>query len=225
MTGYEPADLAAETRRANARLRSALARTNADLALAKKLVRAARGPVPDVGPGVRVEVHHTPGHPTGTDWWDVSRVGSVVRVVLADTAGPATPAGAMVPLFVRSLVARHLGLAPGRLLDEVNRDLIAVGIDDPPVVAISVLQFDGDTGRYVLARGGAPRPVVTTETGATLDLAPTGPLLGVFDDASFGVTEGEIRAGEKIILSSDGKDTADDSTRVEVVRDTPEKRR
>ncbi len=110
MTAYEPTELSAEARRANNRLRAALGRTDRDFALAKLLVKAAQSPVPDVGPGVQLSVRHANGHPTGTDWWDVSRVGSLVRVVLADTAGPATPTGAMFPLSMRIAVARFATL-------------------------------------------------------------------------------------------------------------------
>ena len=121
MTVYEPTEFSAEARRANNRLRAALGRTDRDFALAKLLVKAAQSPVPDIGPGVQVSVRHAAGHPTGTDWWDVSRVGSQVRVVLADTAGPATPTGAMFPLFVRAVVAQFLDHTPGKLLAAVNR--------------------------------------------------------------------------------------------------------
>src|SRR5262245_44285570 len=114
MTAYEPAELSVETKRANARLRAALGRTDQDFALARTLVKTAQQPVPDVGPGVSVDVRHIPGHPTGTDWWAVTRVGSVVRVVLADAAGPSTPAGATVPLFLRTLANRYADLAPGK---------------------------------------------------------------------------------------------------------------
>jgi serine phosphatase RsbU (regulator of sigma subunit) len=210
MTGT---DVTGETRRANARLRTVLTRADRDFALAKKLLKAAQPPVPDVGPRVTVDVRHVPGHPTGTDWWAVSRVGSVVRVVLADAAGPATPAGAMFPLFLRSVVARYAELSPGDLFAAVNRDLTALEFEDPPVVAMTVLRLDAETGKFVVARAGAPRPAVETVDGSTTEITLPGPLLGVFDGAAFPDHAGELRPGEQVVLKTDGvADSGDDAT-------------
>jgi len=221
MAVQEPAELSAETRRANARLRAALARVDRDFALAKALVRAAQPPVPAVSPGVTVEVKHTPGHPTGTDWWAASRVSSTVRVVLSDAAGPATPAGAAMPLFIRALAGRDTDCSPGKLLAAVNRELIALALDDPPVVAMTALNLDAAVGQFVVARAGSPRPVVETADGLPVELTLSGPLLGLFDAANFPEHTGALRRGEAVILSTDGAvEESDDSTRIVVRYDT-----
>jgi serine phosphatase RsbU (regulator of sigma subunit) len=217
MAVHEPAELSAETRRANARLRAALARVDRDFALAKALVRAAQPPVPAVDPGVTVEVKHTPGHPTGTDWWAASRVSSKVRVVLADAAGPATPAGAAVPLFTRVLADRYADLPPGRFLAAMNRDLLALSLDDPPVVAVTVLHLDAETGRFTVARAGTPRPVVEPAEGLPVELSAPGPLLGLFEAAEFPEHAGELQHGERIVLTTDGTtESHDDATRLTI---------
>jgi serine phosphatase RsbU (regulator of sigma subunit) len=221
MTAHEPAELSAEARRANARLRAALARTDRDFALAKILVRAAQSPAPDVGPGVTVEIRHTPGHPTGTDWWAVTRAGPVVRVVLADAAGPATPAGATLPLLTRVLAERYADRSPGELLAAVNIDLFALALDDPPVVAMSVLHLNAETGRFLVARAGTPRPMVESSDGLPTELPIPGPLLGLFDATTFPENVGELRPGEQVVLSTDGTvENSEDSTRIVVGFDT-----
>jgi serine phosphatase RsbU (regulator of sigma subunit) len=223
MTAHEPVELSAEARRANARLRAALARTDRDFVLAKILVRAAQSPVPDVGPGVTVEIHHTPGHPTGTDWWAVTRVGAVVRVVLADTAGPATPAGATLPLLTRVLAEQYADRSPGELLAAENKDLFALGLDDPPVVAMTVLHLNAESGRFILARAGTPRPLVESAEGLPTELPIPGPLLGLFDAAAFPENAGELQPGEQLVLSTDGTvENSEDLTRVVVGYDTGE---
>ncbi|HEY2786037.1 MAG TPA: SpoIIE family protein phosphatase [Fimbriiglobus sp.] len=218
MTAYEQSELSAEARRANARLRTTLTRTDRDFALAKSLVQAAQPPVPDVGPGVQVVVHHASGHPTGTDWWEITRTGLTVHIVLADTAGPATPAGAMLPVFLRTVVDRFAHFNPGKLLASVNQELIALALDDPPVVAISVLHLDVETGRFAVARAGAPRPVLVPEKGSPVEISLPGPLLGVFDAAEFPEHVGELRKREKLVLKTESEEenSLEDRTRIEV---------
>ncbi len=89
----------------------------------------------------------------------------------------------------------------------MNRELIALDFDDPPVVEMTVLQLDAETGRFVIARAGAPRPVLVPESGPPVEISLPGPLLGVFDAAGFTEHSGEMRPGEKLVLMTDGTPT------------------
>jgi serine phosphatase RsbU (regulator of sigma subunit) len=206
-----------DVRRANARLRTLLTRTDRDFALAKQLLSAVRPAMPELGPGLSVDVHFTPGHPIGTDGWVVTRTGSVVKVVLFDAAGPATPAGAAVPPYVHILANRWIHLPPGQLLDAMNRELAELTAEDPPVVAATALEMDTESGKFAIARAGSPRPQVITADGTTSEITIPGPLLGVFAGAEFPEHAGELRTGESIQLTTDG-DAADDATRIVVFR-------
>ena len=95
------------------------------------------------------------------------------------------------------------GLAPERLLDALNREL--VGLDQPEkFVGLLCAHFEVRTGRLSFANAGLTPPLVRRRDGAIEELVSGGVLLGVSLRASYPVESTVLGAGDLVVIYSDG---------------------
>lgn len=199
------AERAAEARALNDRLRKAYSQAEADARLVERAGRVALPRhLPAVG-AVRFAVCHRPralsGSAGGYDvaQLDAGRIGFWV-----------TDAGGVVGLTVR-LAARGSELRdglprvlpPGEVLGRVNRALIGLGLDPPPLVGMTYGVIDARSGVVAVARGGLPPAVVLPAAGTPEAWAGPGPFLGAFD-AEFPPRDGVLARGDRLLLATAG---------------------
>jgi sigma-B regulation protein RsbU (phosphoserine phosphatase) len=67
-----------------------------------------------------------------------------------------------------------------------------------------VIQLDLTTGEYQLVNAGHPSVLVVHADSTSIEGMPTGPLLGVMEDAQWEVRTGALHAGEALVLYTDG---------------------
>lgn len=196
---------AAEARLLGEQLDRAIAQAARELDAARR-IRLALLPrsLPDVGP-VRFAVSHRPRSTPGSDFHAVRRIdgGRVVFCV-----GDVTGAGGAGSLLGRFVVESVLGVAEevasaGELLTGVNRRLLALDLEDRPLVALGVGLLDADTGRLTLARAGLPAPVWVPATGPVETVAVPGPFPGVAE-ATYPSHAAVLGPGDKLLLCTDG---------------------
>ncbi|MFO0852530.1 MAG: SpoIIE family protein phosphatase [Gemmataceae bacterium] len=131
-----------------------------------------------------------------------------LAVWLTDAGGAGTAAGGLVGLLVRGLVTpREVHdsgarlVPPAEVLARVNRGLLDLRLDSPPLVGLGYLLADARTGIVTLSRGGLPPAVYLPAGGEPAAWVGGGPFLGAFD-ADFPEVVGELHPGDKLVLAT-----------------------
>ncbi len=149
--------------------------------------------------------------PVGGDAYEIVRLDETrVAFVVIDATGHGV-AASLLATYAQQAFRRALrdasswsGIGPGDVLAEVNRDLVAVAMEDCQSVAALVGIFDERSRVLRVARGGAPYPLVSSVTGTTSVLDCRGPLLGAVEGAAFSEVSRTLRPGDTVLLYSDG---------------------
>ena len=206
--GEERADLAgraAGARGLNAQLQKALADIERGVDLAGR-VHAAMGPGrPPAGGAVRFAAHARPPARPGEGLWGYAGAGpDQVGVWAADCGGGPGPwAGGLVGALVRHAVRAADGRGPAGVVEGVNRALLGLGVDPPPLVGLAYLVLDGRTGAAAAAGGGGPAVVFLPADGPAELWAGTGPFLGAFA-ADFPPRVGRLGPGDRLLVAAGG---------------------
>lgn len=147
---------------------------------------------------------------------------------LADVVGHGVPAALLTMVVSRSVVCRErVGLSwrpvpPAEVLARLNEELCRQP-EGPQRFATAVYGLvDARTGMVRLAGAGHPPPLLMTPGRETRKLETEGPLLGVFDGATFDEVCVEMTLGSTLLLYSDGFELAfpNGATRSEILRPT-----
>jgi GAF domain-containing protein len=142
----------------------------------------------------------------GGDYFDLFRApGGSIIAVIGDVCGKGVAAAtktSMLKYSIRGLVAA--GLSPGHVMAEVNNMIAETG-ETGDIVTLWLGAIDSVGGCLRYANGGHPPGLLRREGTEYVDrLATTGPLLGAITDADYGELEIEIRAGDTLLLYTDG---------------------
>lgn len=155
------------------------------------------------------------------DIYDVIRLDEHhLGLFLADAVGHGVPAALLTMYIKRSLFTKQIDptlpggyqiVQPGHTLAALNRDLVAR--NDSKVRFTTACYAVLDTGNLTLsiARAGHPFPILLRGDGATQPLDPDGALLGVFPDETFEQQDLQLEPGDRLVLYSDGFETAFDA--------------
>ncbi|MBN9118742.1 MAG: SpoIIE family protein phosphatase [Planctomycetes bacterium] len=201
---------AGEARLMGDQLRRALAQLDGEQEMARR-VRAALLPrtLPNVG-GARFGVCYRPRSRSGSDFHDVRRLDEQrVGFFVGDVVGTGA-AGGLLGVFVQQCVAMkeidapsYRIASPNEVLTAVNRQLLALGADDLPLVAMCVGVLNCQTGAVSLARGGLPAPVYVPAAGAPTVWPVPGPFLGTAD-VPYQLLTGTLTPGDRLLIGTDG---------------------
>lgn len=196
------------------RLRDSVARlkeqefAERELATARDIQRRLLPPAQMDCCGYRVVARSVPARVVAGDLYDVFTLpdGSFVAAV-GDVSGKGMGASlrmasvkAMLPLVAAAQPTAAATLA------EINRRL-AEDLGPREFVALALVRFAPDSGRFQLANGGLPDPYrLRTADGHREVLEVPGPRLplGVRRETAYEQLEGHLEAGERLLLLSDG---------------------
>lgn len=158
---------------------------------------------PDFGP-VHLAVSHRPRGNTGGDFYGVSRVDEHrIAIVVGDVIGPGA-AGDLIGHLASRIAGRYLSASSaGEALAKVNRELLALGLEDLPLVAMLIGILNTASGELGLARAGLPPPVFLPAAGALERWPIPGPFLGT-GDAAYATQPAKLRAGDRLLIGTDG---------------------
>jgi sigma-B regulation protein RsbU (phosphoserine phosphatase) len=202
---------AGEARLLGDQLRKAYAQLDHELDMGRRVHRTfLPWAFPEVG-GARFAACHRPRSRAAGDFFDVRRLDEEhVGFVLGDVAGRGAAAGSLLGVFVKQTTTlkeitgnQYRLVPPDEVLVRVNRDLLGLGLDDPPLVAMLVGTLNAHDGAVSLARAGLPAPVYVPAAGAPQLWAAPGPFLGTAD-TTYQLLHGTLSAGDKLIIGSDG---------------------
>ncbi len=174
------------------------------LARAKRIQEHLR-PQPAAVEGLRLAMLAEPASEVGGDHHDLIRLpdGSWL-VFLADVTGHGVPA-AMGAAILKALLAA-VGDAetdPATILQRINRRFHHVTLDEDFASAI-VLRWVPDQGRLEYASAGHETAYLLGHDDELRELTSTGLLLGVDPEARWQSHELPLRAGDRLVLYTDG---------------------
>lgn len=170
-------------------------------------------PIPDgpmALPGLKVAVRYLPAEQEGMvggDWYHAAalRDGSVLLAV-GDVAGHGTHAATTMAQLRHSLRALAVTTAdPGVLLGHLNRLTCDLDEENPETAATAIVaSFDPVRRRLTWAQAGHPPPLLS-RGGRTAPLPrPSGPMLGVVEDATYECAVLDLEIGDVLLCYTDG---------------------
>jgi serine phosphatase RsbU (regulator of sigma subunit) len=209
MAGTRLAAQAAESRLLGDQLRKAYAQIDRELSEARRVHRAfLPHTLPAVG-AARFAVSHRPRARVAGDFYDARRLDEHrVGFYVADVIGPG--AGSLLGVFVGQSVGMkgitrggYRVVPPGEVLAAANRELIALGLEERPLVGMLAGTLDGGTGELAVARAGLPAPVYVPADGEPEVWAIPGPFLGTAE-TTYPARAATLRPGDKLVVATDG---------------------
>lgn len=159
--------------------------------------------------GFEVAVLHQPTGYVSGDMYGVRRVDKGMSgVLIADAVGHGVPAALLTMVIARSVQAAppHVLADPSVMLARLNADLMAAQSGGTRFVTAVYATVEHATRRVRVAGAGHPPPL-WIRSGSVERIETDGPLLGVFEDATFSVTEITMNADETLLLYTDGFET------------------
>jgi serine phosphatase RsbU (regulator of sigma subunit) len=202
---------AAEARLLGDQLQKAYAQLDRELDMARRVHRTfLPRTFPEVG-SARFAVCYRPRSRVGGDLYDVRRLDEHhLGFVVADVMGQGSAAGSLLGVFVKqSVVVKEVTgrsyrlVPPDEVLVRLNRELIGLGLDEPPLLAILIGVLDARDGSVALARAGLPAPVYVPADGEPESWSVPGPFLGTAE-TTYQTLHGRLGPGEKLVIGSDG---------------------
>lgn len=154
--------------------------------------------------GWRVRASMRPANTVGGDYFDLVDLGDGrVAVVVGDVAGKGMPAALLMALLqgsLRTLVTAGLRGAP--LVGKLNAHLCA---NIPPNRLVTLFYAEIDAGgRVLFVNAGHNPPRLARADGAVETLHGGGVALGILPDGIYEACETALRAGDRLVLYTDG---------------------
>jgi phosphoserine phosphatase RsbU/P len=159
-------------------------------------------PLPELG-AIRFHVCHRPRARTGGDFYAVHPLDPVrVAFLIGDVTGVGA-ATSLLGTLLASSVTSYDTRDPGRLLSDVNRQLLRLRLDDLPLIAMCAGIVNTSTGDIAIARAGLPAPVYVPTQGDILAWSVPGPFLGTAE-TTYPIHSTRLESGDKLLVSTDG---------------------
>jgi serine phosphatase RsbU (regulator of sigma subunit) len=160
-------------------------------------------------PGIELAAVYRPagdGNEVGGDFYDVvpTRDGRFV-VAIGDVQGKGPEAAALTGLVRHTLRAETLHEDdPAELVRRLNRVVFHDESERFCTVALATVQPEGAGARVRVACGGHLPPIVTRRDEAPAEVACRGRLLGIDAEIAVRSEELDLRAGDGLVLYTDG---------------------
>lgn len=138
------------------------------------------------------------------DFFMIEETSSGVILALSDICGKGLAAG-MWTTYLAGLVGTHTAATaePEAIVRGVNRDLCRMS-SVAPLASLFLARLDPVTGRLDYCSAGHPPALLLRADGRLESHSEGGPLLGVISEASFVRGCVELRAGDSLLICSDG---------------------
>jgi sigma-B regulation protein RsbU (phosphoserine phosphatase) len=205
---------AAEAHRVNTRLRQLHQQLDHELKLAQGIQASFLPQLLPQVPRARFAVHYALRGRVGGDFYDAFRLDEHhVGFYVADAMGHGVPASLLTVFVKRGVRAKEVFgrqyrlVPPDEVLQRLNRDLLERELPDNPFITMVYALFNHHDGTLRFARAGHPYPLHVPRAGPLELWRQEGLLLGVVD-ARFPAREHRLNPGDKLLVYSDGIDTA-----------------
>lgn len=184
------------------------AQVQRDLDLAREMQQGLlpqQFPSPEQSPKVELYARLDPAKEVSGDLYDFFPVeAGKFCFVVGDVSGKGVAAGLFMAVTRTLIRATAIpGRGPLEILQRVNAQLCAENQASLFVTMILGI-LDTNTGRMVYGQGGHNPPILVPSHGEPVYEPSGGMPLGVFEDAKFGERQLELKAGESLLVYTDG---------------------
>ena len=165
--------------------------------------------------GVTFHVLHRPAEYVSGDIYDIRQVDNDhVAFAIVDAEGHGISA-AMLSVFIKRALRSDKRRAqngaarlasPDRILARLNTELLETELSEPQFAAAVYAIVNVQTRRVMLARAGAPYPLIQSADGEVRMAKSAGTLLGIDAGSRFELCQFTLQSGESILIHSDGLD-------------------
>jgi sigma-B regulation protein RsbU (phosphoserine phosphatase) len=167
-----------------------------------------RGLLPAAMPqaaGVQLASSWQPANGVGGDCFDaLTFANGAVGLTIADVAGKGVPAALLMSNLQAAVRAfAQENTAPGSVCTSVNR-LLCRNMASGRFVTFCYVRIDTAARRLTYANAGHNPPLLGRGDGGVDQLAPSGTVLGVFAESAYEQGDFGIRAGDRLVLYTDG---------------------
>jgi serine phosphatase RsbU (regulator of sigma subunit) len=163
------------------------------------------------GGWLRAAGRSIPSRQVGGDYFDLRQVSpSAWALVIADVSGKGVSSALLAALLQGVfLAAPGTGLSAGEAMSRINAFLLErTGGEKYATVFFGTLTREGVL-RYINAGHGV---VLLARAGGLLEeLYPTGPPVGMLEEAAYAMEETHLSGGDKLVLYTDGLTEAEDA--------------
>ncbi len=174
--------------------------------------------LPNIAP-LSFHVLYRPAGYVSGDIYDIQRLDEHhIGFFVADAVGHGVPAALMTVYIKRSLRGKRLDpgspkgyslLTPAQALAQLNADMIATQNGKVRFATACYGMLDTRTMQLTLARAGHPFPMLLRGEDEQVDtVEPEGGLLGVFEDEVYEEETIQLKAGDRLLIYSDGFECA-----------------
>ncbi len=143
----------------------------------------------------------------GGDFYDVMRQGEDRwMLMIGDVCGKGPRAAGVTALARHTLRAAAMsGQSPAGMLSTLHEALRGQPLEtDLCTACVVMLEREGDGARLTVALAGHPAPLLIDHEGSVREIGRNGTLLGVIDPVRIEEREVALRAGETLLLYTDG---------------------
>ena len=176
-----------------------------DLEIAREIQQAMLPRAAYQAPGVEAFGMTRPANTVGGDFYDIITLpDGRLLLALGDVAGKGSPAALLMALLLaimRTLVAE--GLEGAALVARLNTQIVKHA-PSSRFVTLFVATLHPTTGELVYVNAGQNPPLLRRANGTYERLRSGGIALGMFDGATYTTGRTELRAGDVVVLYSDG---------------------
>ena len=151
-------------------------------------------------------VHYRPRSRAGGDFFNVHPTPTGAEFYLADIVAAGGASGGVLSLFVNQAIRTHASgnePTPSDVLGQVNRSLLQLQLNDPPIASLIWVRANGETGKVAFAKASVTQPIHVPKSGDIEAWTASGTLLSVADSA-YPTQYGQLHPGDKLLLASDG---------------------
>jgi sigma-B regulation protein RsbU (phosphoserine phosphatase) len=170
--------------------------------------------LPEIGP-VRFHALWRPAGYVSGDLYDVIRLDERhVGFYIADAVGHGMPAALLTMFIKNALVTKEIGngtyrlLEPGEALAKLNDSLVAEQLSTGTFCTACYGVLNTETLELRIASAGHPAPMLLRGDEPAGVVRTEGALLGIFEDERFRTTTHQLRAGDRLVLYTDGIEVA-----------------
>ena len=214
--GRCPDDRVAETEadcaRVRQQLRQAYQQRDHDLTLCRRIQQSLLPRTLPEMPPARFAVHYHSCGRAGGGCYDVFRLDEDhVGFWLADVMAQGLAAG-LLSIFLKGATRlkeisgrENRLLRPHEVLQQLNRDLLALPVADSPIITLVYALFDCRDSTLSFARAGHPHPIYVPCGRDVKQCRMQGSLLGLFE-TEFATETLRLGPGDKLLLHTAGAD-------------------
>jgi len=150
------------------------------------------------------------------DIYDIFRIDeNHVGMYVADAVGHGVAAGLLTMFIKQALVAKRVTgnsyrvLAPAEVLANLNQSMAMHNLPNCQYVTICYAVVNFKTLHVQIARAAHPAPLIVERDGQMHPVeSDAGCVVGVFPDQPFSQVEFDLKAGQKMVIFSDGLEEA-----------------